>query len=423
MTPPADSNCPGLLDLNDETLRRDPYPVYRWYRENDPVHCLEPTRQGLTRRFLITRWDDLEAGLKDIRLSREVHRQALWNQAPEKVAPEFASYAEVLRAWPLFKDPPRHARIRRPINRVLDEAMSAGAAPLVEEVVADVLGRLPAVLEFDAVANFAQVVPLELDRRLFGLEDIDAATLGQWLQAIGLAMGNVFDPERIARASQAIDSLREQVEASIRRTRAGFSGWPMLTRLSGLAGPGGMIDESQVVPLSILLLQAAQDSVIGTLANGLITFLRFPAEREKCLTRPDGFLNAVDEVLRFESPVQQITRHAAEDLEIRGVEIKAGEGVSFLLGAANRDPEMFTEPDSFNVDRTSPRTAAFGFGVHMCPGMDLGRLIAARSWHGIFTRFPHLQYSERDLTWRPTVTFRTLARLPVRSDDALRAGP
>ena len=420
--PPDQPPCPGPLDLTDETVRRDPYPVYRWYREFDPLHCLPPTAQGSPRRFLVTRWDDVRAGLKDARLRREVHRNALWNQAPEEVAPEFASYAEVLRAWPLFQDPPRHAKVRRPVNRVLDAAMSATARPMIAQVVADVLEGLPSQTEFDAVGDFARLVPLELDRRLFGLDQLDPGTLGQKLQTIGIALGNVFDHARIVSASQAIDFLRDHVEASIQRSRSGTTGAPMLARLLELTGPGGLIDEHQVVPLALLLLQAAQDSVIGTLANGLITLLRFPAQRDLCLARPDGFTKAVDEILRFESPVQQVTRHAAEDLEMRGVNISAGEGVSFLLGAANRDPQIFDDPDRFDIDRVLPGTAAFGFGAHACPGMDLGRSIAAQAWQGFFTRFPTLHYHEADLAWRPTVTFRTLARLPVRT-SAYQAPP
>lgn len=356
----------------DENLRLDPYPRFRWYRENDPIHCLEPTKPAQVRRYLLTRWQDVEAGLKDSRLGREVHDMALWNQAPETIAPEFASYARVLRVWPLFKDPPRHAMVRRPVNRILDQAMLVAAEPILDEVVDGMLDRLPPHQECDLIPGFASLVPLELDRRLFGLDDIDAPALGIWLQRIGLALGNVFDQRRIEEASRAIDSVSAHLEESIRRCRAGRGDAPMLRRLLELAGPAGMIAEEEIIPLAILLLQAAQDSVIGALSNGLVCFLRHPKARQRCLEVEGGFPRAVEEVLRFESPVQQVTRHAKVDLEIGGVGIRAGEGVSFLLGAANRDPAVFDRPDDFDVTRVILRSASFGFchqSLQTAPGV------------------------------------------------------
>ncbi len=413
MTESAVPSCPGPLNLNDEALRRDPYPIYRWYRQYDPVHRLPDS--GKVPRYLVTRWDDVESGLKNSKLRREVHKDALWNRPIESVDPDFLAYASVLRTWPLFKDPPNHAKVRRPVNRILDESMTAAARPLIAGAVEHTLDQSGISREWiDVVQSFTSVLPVEIGRRLFGLQHVDVRTLSGWLQSIGLAIGNVFQPDRIRAANQSILQLELHLSQVLKDCRRGNDGAPMPMRVLQLE-TDGLLEDAQLVPVCILLLQAAQDSVTGALANGVITFLRHPAQLQWCLQNDDGFRRAVDEVLRFESPVQQITRHAVEEIRIRDKAVQAGEGVTFLLGAANRDPEIFVDPDEFIVTRAGKRNAAFGHGPHTCPGIALGSEVAAAGWRGLFQRFPGLEYFETGVQWRAAATFRTLAALPVRT--------
>ncbi|MGF1655700.1 MAG: cytochrome P450 [Verrucomicrobiales bacterium] len=409
------SQCPAPLNMNDPEQRKDPYPVYRWYRENDPVHLLPHSISGDIPRYMLTRWDDVMSGLKNLKLRMEVHKGALWNRQMENVDSEFQAYASILRTWPLFRDPPNHAEARRPVNRILDEAMTEAARPLISGAVEFTLDRC----EFssgwqDLVQDFTNIVPLETGRRLFGLQSVEPQTLSSWLQSTGLAVGNVFNRDRIRAANESILHLQLHLGRVVAECREGRADAPMVTRILEMEA-NGLLEDAQVVPVCILLLQAAQDSVIGLLGSGVITFLRNPDQLAWSLEHDDGFNLAVDEVIRFESPVQQITRHAAEVVQIRDKIVQPGEGVSFLLGAANRDPEIFESPDEFVVNRPKGRTAAFGHGPHMCPGIELGKEIASAGWAGLFRRYPRLEHDEAGATWRPSATFRILATLPVRA--------
>ncbi len=407
--------APRTLDLESPKLRADPYPVYRWFRENSPVHRLAPKRPGGVTRYLLTRWDDLEAGLKNPRLKRSIHPMALWNQPLDQVPPAFQTYARITRSWPLFCDPPKHAPLRRPVNRILEGSQEDSTA-LLREVLDETLRGLSHRSSFDAMEEFAHRVPLAFDLAILGIRGHTVTELGAHLHKIALALGNVFDPVRIETASHSMEFLTEWIRDAIARYRAEASpaNAPFLTRLIALQDSGLIEGDDQVTATALLLLQAAQDTTSSLIGNGILTLLRHPHVLPWMLEREDRGLAVVEEVLRYESPVQQITRHASEPLEIRGVKIAPGEGVSFLLGAANRDPAVFKEPDLFNPARLQPGTASFAFGPHTCPGAHLARKTAAECWNALFARFPTLCLTSDTIQWRPTVTFRSPETLPVR---------
>ncbi|MEO7933020.1 MAG: cytochrome P450 [Chthoniobacterales bacterium] len=401
---------PLPLDLTHPEVCADPYPVYRWYRENSPVHRVEPPQADGVPRYLVTRWSDVEAGLKNPVLKRSVHRSSLWNQPLENVPPALQAYARVTREWPLFRDPPHHAPARRLVNRVLDEP---GHSAILETILRQTLDDLAARKTFDAAEDFARRVALQLNLAMLGLDNHGWQEFGAHLQSVSLGFGNHFDQQRLEQASAAMETLENWITEAAGEAGARTKPAPFLERLLSMQTRGIIQSAPQLAATAILFIQAGQDTTSALMANGILTLLRHPAVVQRLIAEPDFAPPVLEEILRFETPVQLTTWHASVPLEIRGVPIQPGEGVSFLLGAANRDPEAFENPDDFDPTQRRTRTAAFGFGPHTCPGADFGREIAATSLSAFFRRFPHARLASETVTWKPLATFRSVGPLEV----------
>ncbi len=407
---------PPPLDLTSRKLAADPYPVYRWYREHCPVYRLEPHCEGTPVRHLLTRFEDVERYLKHRALVRQHYRDLPWTRPLDEVPPEHRAFAEVTRQWPLFLDPPCHGGPRRAINRLMDGAFLDRIHGVVERTAQALVRDLPKTAAFDAIGDFSALVPLEASRRLLGLHEATARSLRPEGMAIIRVLGSRFDSGAMAAASDATSRLLGLFETAIEhQTSRPDPEAEMLQGLLDAARKEDLIPESQVAPLGILLLLTAIDTTANLIGNGILSFLAHPEQRDAFLAHPELAEGAAREVARFESPVQQVTRHAAEPLEIRGVEVSAGDGVSFLLGAANRDPAVHPDPDHFDIRRAGQVTSAFGHGIHRCPGERLGRLEAMLAWRAIFTRFPRLAVTGEAIQWLPLVTFRGAESLPVHS--------
>lgn len=418
--PAPSSDAIPPLDLERADLREDPYPVYRWYREHCPVYRLESATSGSPDRYLLTRADDVATHLRSGSLGRTVHAEAPWNRPLVSVPSEARAFAAVTRKWPLFLDPPGHAGPRRAINRVLAADVLESMERMVREVAADLAAALPAHDPFDAMGEFAGLVPLEVNRRALGLRETSAADLRPHGLRIIRALGNRFDPEAMASASASVEHLLGVFDGAIGEQRAHPGGEAvMLQRLVGAAEAEGLVPEEDIAPLALLLLLTALDTTANLIGNGIVTFLRHPAELARFLEEdgPEADRRAATEVARFESPVQQVTRHALRPVEIRGTVVPERAGVSFLLGAANRDPERTADPDRFDVTRAPGATSAFGHGIHQCPGEALGLMEAAAAWRAFFARFTTPVLAREPLEWLPLVTFRGLKSLVVVSGD------
>lgn len=408
-------SSPPPIDLGDIHFRNDPYPTYRWYREHSPVYRVEPRHADSVPRYLLTRWSDVEAGLKNPALKRTIDSNALWNQPLEQVPPELRTYARITREWPLFRDPPQHASARRPINRVMEETRKDSSDRLLTNILEQTLDDLRGRESFDAAEDYARRLVLQLNLAMLGIEEHDWKELGEHLQNISFGLGNVFDLQRLGKASRSMETIEHWMDEAAHHHLVSPSqkAAPFLERLLAMESAGIIAGREQLAAAAILLVQAGQDTTSALLANAILTVLRHPAVLTKLIEESDFAPRVVEEVLRYESPVQQITRHASEPIEIRGVKVSAGEGVSFLLGAANRDPEIFNNPEEFDPSLLRSRTAAFGFGPHGCPGATFGRETVAKALQSFFQRFPSTRLTSESISWKPLVTFRSVAELLV----------
>lgn len=404
-----------LLDLNDPEIRSDPYPVYRWYRENRPVFLLEGQTSESPDRYLLTRYADVQKHLKNRDLLRKAYKGAFWNRPPDSIPEELHALWKTIQHWPIYTDPPCHAAPRRAINRVLSRETDQ-VVQVIEDVCETLVEDLPGDRDFDAIDRFAGRIPSEIACRLFGLQRFSSDQLRRDASTIALALSSHFDTEQRREASESVGRVTRTLQRSVEKPPSPHPSEAIwLNGLKEAAGKDALIRTNSIAPLALQMIIGAADTTVNLVGNGIFTFLRHRDELHRFLEKPRAQMDrsAPQEVARFESPVQHIMRHAKHPLEIGGIPIPEGSAVCFVLGAANRDPEFVSNPDEFQVDRDFDDSAAFGHGIHKCPGKDFALVTAASAWRTLFNRFPDLSLSQEKLQWYDSLGLRGLKELRV----------
>ena len=385
---------PGFVD--------DPYPVYDALRVHSPVHRLGPDS------VLLTRHADVLAVYRSPLASSDKQREF----APRMGAgsPIFEHHTTSL----VFSDPPLHTRVRRILMGALNQRaiarMEAGVLTLVDGLLDELDGRR----EVDLIEDFAARIPVEVIGNLLALPAADRGPLRGWSLDILSALEAAPAPAVLARANAAVTDflalLRECVAA--RRRRPGDPESDVLTRL--LQGDAeGQLSEAELLHNCIFLLNAGHETTTNLIGNGMLALLSQRAQFERLLAEPALIGSAVEELLRYESPLQFNNRLATAAIDIGGSVLAAGTFITLGIGAANRDPAAFDAPQRLDIGRRPNNHLAFGQGAHACSGMNVARLEARIAIGRLVARFPGLDLAgtpERDRRLR----FRGLRRLPVR---------
>lgn len=384
----------------------DPYPVFAALRERSPVHVLEGGG------VLLTRYEDVAAVYRDARMVSDKKKEFRPRFGD---TPIYEHHTTSL----VFNDPPLHTRVRRlmlgAMNQRAIARMEAGVAALVDRLIDALAHRRDA----DLVEDFAAQIPVEVICNLLGVPRGEREPLRGWSLAILSALEPAPGSEVLDRANAAVrdflDYLRRLVAA--RRAAPGDSEVDVLTRLIQGEVNGEQLTEPELLHNCIFLLNAGHETTTNTIGNGMNALLSQRREYERLIAEPALVNSAVEEILRFESPVQLNNRMATVDFELDGRRFPAGTFVTLAVGAANRDPAQFPEPDRLDLARKPNRHLAFGHGDHACAGMNVARLEARIAIAKLATRFPRMEPAgapERD----PRIRFRGLRHLPVRLGDA-----
>jgi cytochrome P450 len=385
---------PGFAD--------DPYPVYARLREASPVHPLGPGS------WLLTRHADVLAAYRSPALSSD--KVAEFAPRLGAGSPIFEHHTTSL----VFSDPPRHTRVRRLLMGALNQrAIARMEAPLGAQVqqLLDALAQEPAP---DLIEHFAAQIPVEVIGNLLAVPSSQRAPLRGWSLAILSALEPAPSAVVLARANTAVTefcaALRELVAE--RRRHPGDPEADVLTRL--IQGDAeGELSEAELLHNCIFLLNAGHETTTNLIGNGVHALLTQRSQWERLRAEPALIGSAVEELLRFESPLQLNNRRALESVTLAGVTLPAGSFVTLGIGAANRDPAAFAEPDRLDIGREPNRHLAFGQGAHACSGMNVARLEARIALGALVARYPRLALAgppERD----PRVRFRGFVRLPVQ---------
>lgn len=386
---------PGFVD--------DPYPFYAALRAHAPVHEMAPGS------LLLTRHDDVAAMYRHPAASSDKRRE---------FAPRFGAGTPLYEHHTtslVFNDAPLHTRVRRPIVTALNpRALARMEAPLVALVDA-LLDRLAALPAPDLIADFAARIPLEVIGNLLDIPPAERGPLRDWSLAILSALEPAPSPAVLARGHAAVDEFKAYLRGLVdaRRRRPGDIDTDVLTRL--IHGDGEPLSDTQLLHQCIFLLNAGHETTTNLIGNGVHALLVHRGELDRLHADPALIATAVEELLRFESPLQLNNRVTTAPVTLGGRDWPAGTFVTLGIGAANRDPAVFADPDRLDIARRPNHHLAFGHGAHACAGMNVARLEARIAIGRLVARFPRLDLAappERD----PRIRFRGLRRLPVRLD-------
>jgi cytochrome P450 len=388
-----------------DAFYEDPYPTYRALREHEPVKHLPDGGIFLSRHADLARvYQDTAAFSSDKK---------------KEFGAKYGTGSRLFRHHTtslVFNDAPYHARVRRTILGALIPRALAPLAPKLTTLVARLLDDAAGRGTFDAVAEFAAAIPVEVIGDLLLVPDADRAPLRGWSLAILGALEPALSDAAFARGEQALAEFHAYLRALIaqRRARPGDAERDVLTRLLQSAEP---LSEDELVENCVFLLNAGHETTTNLIGNALELFARFADERRRIADDPALLRSAIEEVLRYESSNQLGNRLTLRDTEIGGVAIAAGTFVTLGIGAANRDPDAFQGPDRFDVARRPNPHLAFAAGPHQCAGMNLARMEATIALEGFLKRFPDYALAGVPVRAR-RARFRGFAQLPLRLDPS-----
>ena len=385
----------------------DPYPLLDRLREEDPVHWSEPLAG-----WVLTTHDDVLAAIFDRRLASD--RVAINVSAiPAPARAHYRSLEQHVSNWLGFTDPPKHARMRRLAAKVFSPALAEQLRPRIEALVDGLLNDIGAAAEADLVSDLAFPIPSTVICEILGIPASRAADFQDYTGKMVSFVGNV-GPTLAELADGALEGHRalDGFFAQCLEERRLQARDDVLTSLATVEDEGGTLSEDEILGLCTFLYVAGHETTVALLANGARLLMLHDDQAELIRSNSDVLPGAIEEILRFESPIQLNTRLAIEDLELKDKQIRAGDTVILHIGAANRDPGRFPDPARFDVRRTNNRHLAFGWAAHFCLGAPLARLEAQAAVGRLVERFD-LVPGEGDVRWRESMTLRCPESLPT----------
>lgn len=426
----------SLLNLQREDIRHNPYPFYEQLRQQDPVHWDE--EMGF---WVLSRYADIDALYTDERFSRAQGLmrgfQRLSESDRQTAGPVYHSFSKTV----FYADPPYHAHLRSLMNHAFTPRRVERLRPYIQRVVDELLDAARANPEVDLIQGLAYPLPVMVIAELLGLPASDRDCFKKWSDDLFAILGTVRpkSPELLERAAQSLQEMTDYVRELSRKRRehpqddlltallsvtdeAGFA-CPHAYDPSTLQAGRGQVREQaamstltgeELVANINILLSTGHETTTHLIGNGLLDLLQHPDQMKKLMRDSSLLASAVEEMLRFDNPVQITYRSAVEDAEIHGRLIRKGDLVNTVIGSANRDPERFTAPDRFDITRSEGRHLGFGVGIHFCIGAPLVRLEAEIVFETILRRFPGLALATERLEWQEHPIFRGLKSLPVR---------
>jgi cytochrome P450 len=356
----------------------NPYPTYRALRENEPVKRMP------NGSYFLTRYDDLVAAYKNTKVFSSDKKKEFAPKYGDSLLYEHHTTSLV------FNDPPAHTRVRRLIMGALSPRAIAGMEPDLIRLVDMLLDRMAAKGKVDLIEDFASAIPIEVIGNLLDVPHDEREPLRDWSLAILGALEPVISADAFARGNNAVKDFIAYLETLVARRRAkpGDPSRDVLTRLIQGEENGERLTEKELLQNCIFLLNAGHETTTNLIGNGLVALQAYPAEKKRLIENPDLIKTAVEEMLRFESSNQLGNRMTVGPFELGGIAMPPGTPVTLCIGAANRDPAQFADPERLDVGRTPNRHLAFGTGAHQCAGMALARLEGAIAVSRFLARFP-----------------------------------
>jgi len=391
--------------------RSDPYPLYRNLQRIDPFH-----RSRLVDGWVLSRYDDILAVLGDKTFSADERTWSRYPQIRRQMAREgLPNPYETDRASMLRLDPPDHTRLRGLVSKAFTPRAVDALRGRIEEVVDEVIDRLPVSGplggRFELIGDFAAPLPITVIAEMLGVPAEDHQRFRHWSNEAVKTLGDTTVEDR-RRAIRAMDELGEYIEGIADQRRRDPRG-DLISGLVAAEEEGDRLSRDELFTTCVLLLVAGNETTTKLIGNSIVALLRNPDQFEILREEPKRIPGAVDELLRYDSPVQLTSRFVSEDCEMNGQPLLLGQQLVLLLAAGNRDPDAWDAPNELDVTRENVRHLAFGHGLHHCLGSKLARLEGALALEALIGRFPRLCL-DGDVEWGKNTVLRGPTRLPLR---------
>ena len=397
----------SLFHLLDPEVLANPYPLYRRLREEDPVHW-----DPYLHAWVVTQYADVVSVLHHYRAAR--------TPAPERLEAlgmgELSPIAALMVRQMLFLDPPEHGRVRR----LASAAFTPRRVTVLREHIRQIAERLVDGLagggRFEVMAGLANPLPAIVTAEMLGVPTADHELLKSWSQDFAEMLGNFqHNPGRANRVLQTVEGMVAYFEAAV-ISEASKPTEGLINALTTAEIDGDRFSVEEVVANVIVTMVGGQETTTNLIGNGLLALLRHPDQLERLRSDPALLESAVEELLRYESPSQHTARIARAGAVLGGKEIAEGDAVIAVMGAGNRDPERFPDPDRLDLGRPDNRHLAFGWAGHFCFGAPLARIEGQAAFEALLSRFSELSLAaDEDIQWRPNLGLRGVTELHVQA--------
>ncbi len=398
----AEQSISGGLSFNpfDENFRRNPYSFYQPLLQGPP-----PVLRFFVPIAVVARYGDVLATLRDVNRFSSV---PVRNRMTVQTAEIFGDAPTVFGS-----DPPVHSRLRKQVSRDFTPRAIGAMEPRIRAIANQLLDEIAEKREFDLVADFASPLPVRIIAGMLGIPGEDHAVFKRWSDSL-IELSSLA-PEAAMPPSIRVNltEMRAYFAAEIDKRRAN-PGPDLMSSLVSAHEETEMLSAGELMQFLMILLLAGNETTANLIGNGMLALIQHPAQMNRLRKAPAMLPRAIEEMLRYDSPVQSVFRTAKQDVEIGGTTVEKGSGIFLMVGAANRDPAQFENPDAFDITRDGNEHLSFGDGIHFCLGAPLARLEAAVAFESILRRFPRLRIvDDTELDYKSSFFVRGLNSLPM----------
>jgi cytochrome P450 len=394
----------SLYHLLDPDVLANPYPLYHRLRNEDPVHW-----DVFLHAWVVTRYADVVTVFDRFSADRTPTPEQMAAMGMAGLSP----IAQVMVRQMLFLDPPAHTRVRSLAARAFTPRRVERLRTHIAEIVETLLDSVAAAGTMDVIADLAYPLPAIVTAEMLGVPPADRDQLKTWSEDFAEVLGNFqHNPDRISRLLRSLDDMTAYFRAAVRADR-NHPAEGLIHALASVEVEGDRLSEDEVIANTIVTMVGGQETTTNLIGNGVLTLLRHPDQLEALRRDSSRTQSAVEELLRYESPSQHTARLAPEDVQLGGKLIRKRQAVIASMGAANRDPARFPDPDTLDISRSDNRHVAFGWASHFCFGAPLARIEGQIAFEALLRRFPDLRLRPGPLVWRPNLGLRGLTALPV----------
>lgn len=391
---------------------QDVYTYYQRYREQDPVHWGVSSNPQLPGAWYIFRYDDVMQVMEDRRFGREFLKREDVETTPVPTA--YNTFLTMVSKWIVFREPPDHTRLKSLVSKAFTPKVVENLRPAVYQIADNLLDQVHARGEMNLVEEYAFPLPIMVIAIMLGADPHDHPLFRKWALALQNASASRLKPppkiyEQAEKASQEFIDYFKPIIADRRANPQE----DLISNLVKAADEGDKLTDEEIVATCTHLLTAGHETTVNLIAKGTLALLRNPEAFKLFRSHPEFMPNAIEEIIRYDTPIQMITRWAYADIEIGGQLIRRGDSVGVMLGSANRDPARFKNPDVFNIQREDIKHCGFGGGIHFCLGSTLARAEGQIALNVLLNRLPELRLAQEKIEWANNIIFHGPKRLPV----------